>query len=268
MHEKLIAKVIITNHNIIIVIGILCLIMLSFSSTAHAHVAWQVGKSQTRFAIDSGSDNIAIANHTTQLKLQLEKLELNLKPNLSYTQHTGVEVNLENSFLRLPLGIWSIYGGDKSIATSFYYQKYGKGYFAAISKEKDIGTSNSGMHGSTTLTAGVVIPKLGKNKKLNLTLSYNNAIDDRADRKYQTISIKSQQMLKEGHKFGCILSANDRTLNGARLTNYYTIKTYYEHLFRKGFTARFSVGLTYTKDYVTTENSFRPVFNLKLHMEL
>lgn len=247
----------------------LCFLLLLFCSVAQAKVDVEVKNSRGKFSIDSDAASVATASYRCEIKTSVGEADLTLVPDFSYRSADGAEVNLEHSYARLPLGIWSIYGGTKTIATSFYYQKFGQGFFAGIAYDKNNDSEILyGMREARTVTTGMVWSKRGRNKDTEIKLSYSNAYDEIIKKRYENWSLESEKTLNQGHKLSYSISHYNRTFWDQQKINYSAIAIGYEHKVREGFTTKLSLDLSHSRSDAGDFRSFRPFWKFKLTMLL
>lgn len=237
---------------------------------AQAQTKDEEKKSEISVDIDSDSQDVLQVDYRHRWDIKVDDVEAVLVPHLSYRQDKEIEVNLENAYIRYPMGVCSFYGGEKAVALSLYYKKFGKGFFAGVTQENQEGFWPGALEGARTITAGMVIPQVSKAGEHDLKWTYTNTFDAGEGRRYQILSLEDERKFQSGDKCRYIFSHNDRIYRGGGFVKYSTFKLSYEQLVRKGFTIRWDIGVAYNHDYDSEQNIRRwsPLVEVKLHMDL
>lgn len=257
-------------YAVIVVAAIFILVSISDRAFAQPDAESKTAKSEVHVEVDSDSQQVLKADYRFRWDIKNEDVEAVLEPQLSYRQDRKIEVNLENAYIRYPMGVFSFYGSGKAVALSCYYKKFGKGFYAGVTQENDDGFWASELEGARTVTMGMVLPQAGEAGKHDLKWTYTNILGDSARRRYQILSLENERAFNSGDKCRYILSYNDRTYDGERMAQYSTLRLSYEQLVRKGFTVRWDVGVTYNYDdrHADDVRRWSPVVAVKLHMDL
>lgn len=190
------------------------------------------------------------------------------KPSLNYRFNVKPEVHLAESYVRLPFGVCSLYGGVREIAWGCYYRLPKQGLFGAISKDIHDGSFNEGIPKGMTATAGILFPDLGKSKNSSVKISCQARVDDTGRHKRNSITVANERKLKQGHILSYSLSNNDRKFDGKRITNYSVLQFAYNHKVREGFTIKLGCGLSWADKINSGERNFSPYWLIQLKMFL
>lgn len=190
------------------------------------------------------------------------------KPRLNYRFNVKPEVHLAESYVRLPFGVCSLYGGVREIAWGCYYRLPKQGLFGAISKDIHDGSFNEGIPKGMTATAGVLFPDLGKSKDSSVKISFKTMVDETGRHKRNSMTIEREQKLKQGHTLNYALSSNERKLDGRRTTNYSVVKLSYIRKIREGFTIKLSGGMSLADNVNGEKRLYSPNWAIQLKMLL
>lgn len=260
----------VTMYVMVILVTIFILVGMVHVGTAQSKIESKIDRSEVRVDVDSDSQEVLKVDYGFKWDIKMDQAEAVLMPQLSYRQNREIEINLENAYIRYPMGVFSFYGSGKAAALSCYYKKFGKGFFAGVTQENEDGILASELEGARTITFGMILPQEGEVGNHDLKWTYTNILGDSARRRYQTLSLENERIFKSGDKCRYILSHDDRTYKGERMAKFSTLKLSYEHLMRKGFTIRWNVGITYNHDdrFAADVKRWSPLVEVKLHMDL